>query len=443
MAQGGSNGDHSNDKIYQILALIGIPILAVVLIWVYAKPAVLFLLYAINIIQYAPLYYLNALSPYSTGIFLHCVDTMRWYWAAISLGYFPHGASVPHGVIDPATVTVENLKIVQADIGSYMLPLYPLAVGMIWYKVQKNMLGDRLRRRFSLAGGGGMLSFMEYQSREWTPTLFLKIFDHNKRTYADDAPMRVMEFLRLNKIRLTRDQGLDEAALEALMVSQIGTPWRGFKHEPFYIQAALLMAMVTLQLDEAEMNDVRSRLDRAFYAKLPKDQIEARVRAIIDDVTEKEPELVTVINEVASSHAYTSTVVLAVFGYCGPFRHWGGGFGPMIPPPTYMWLMRYSRTLYLAMEGSIGRHGIICFVEAAGIISHFQWEKMTGKPKTRKYATQGVEGVKTWLEKHKVKDMAEFEKARKSGLRRYKDRRAMEAAEMDRITRILEFGKAS
>ncbi len=306
------------------------------------------------------------------------------------------------------------------------------------------MIGDRLCRQFSLSGGKGKLSFMEYQSRHWTPTLFLNIFDHNERTYGDDAPLRIMEYLRINKVRLTREKGLDENRLESLMAEQIGPRWRGFDHEPFYIKAALLMAMATLQLDEDEINNIRSRLDRAFYVKntKSKDEIETNVMAIVNDIIKTEPELVTVIEDVASSHAYTSTAVLAVFGYCGPFRNWNGGYGPMIPPPTYMWLMRYSRHLYLAMDGSIGKYGIIAFIEGAGIISHYQWERMTGKPKTAKYATSGVNGVKKWLEKEKIKDMAEFEKARANGLRRYRDRRDMAAAEQARITRILLSGKA-
>ncbi len=434
MAGGKGGGNNDNGLIFP-LVMIGLGIFFIVVLWILFKTPIVLFLYAIDVIQYAPLYYLRILDEYSVGEFLHCVDTLKWLLHPV------HGMRRA-GVIDPQIITLENLRMVQADIGHYTWPVYAAIIGWFTYQTNEKMLGNRMRRKFSLTGKidkktgkPNGLSFMAFQAREWTPAQFTKVFNPEDRTYFTEAPVRVMTFLRLNKISLTAKGGLDRNALERVFEKQIGRTWTGFKNEPFYIKAFMMMCMATLQLDSKVSDKFRADLDRAFYSKKSQDEIEKMVMGIVNELDAKEPDLIPVINEVASNHAYSNTACLGVIGYCGPFTHWNGGQGSMIPPPSYMWIMLYDRILYLALNVH-GKYGISSFIEAAGVISHYQVERLYAAPQPTKYALEAVKGTEEWLKNKGITDMDTFNRGRANGQRRYKIRRQIESSEKQMALRL-------
>ncbi len=433
-SRGGGHGNSDNGLILPLI-MIGLGVFFVVIMWVLFKVPIVLFVYAVDVIQYIPLYYLRILDAYSAGEFLHCVDTLKWILHPV------HGARL-RGVIDPQIVTLENLRMVQADIGHYTWPLYAAIIGWFTYQTNEKMLGNRMMRKFSMTGKINKktgkpngVSFMAFQAKEWTPAQFTKVFNPEDRTYFTEPPARVMAFLRLNQIRLTAKEGLDRVALERVFEKQIGRPWTGFDNEPFYVKAFLMMCMATLQLDSKVSDGFRAKLDRAFYSKKPPAEIEKMVIAHIDELAESEPELIPIINEVASNHAYSNTACLGVIGYCGPFAHWNGGQGSMIPPPSYMWIMLYDRILYLALNVH-GKYGISSFVEAAGVISHYQIERLYASPQSTKYALEAVNGVEEWLKNKGISDMNTFNKGRANSQRRYKIRRMLEQSEKKMAERM-------
>lgn len=430
--RGGGQADHG---LMFPIVMIALGFFFLVVVWVLFRVPIVLFLYTVDVIQYIPLYYLRILDAYSVGEFLHCLDTLKWVLHPF------HGQNM-RGVIDPQNVTLENIRMIQSDIGHYTWPVYVGIIGWFTYQTNEKMLGNRMMRKFSMTGKIDKktgkprgVSFMAFQAREWTPAQFTKVFNPEDRTYFTESPARVMAFLRLNKIRLTAKDGLDRAELEKVFEKQIGRPWTNFNNEPFYVKAFLMMCMATLQLDSKVSDKFRADLDRAFYSKKPQAEIEAMVLALIDKMNKAEPDLIPIINEVASNHAYSNTACLGVLGYCGPFTHWNGGQGSMIPPPSYMWIMLYDRILYLALNVH-GKYGISSFVEAAGVISHYQLERLYAAPQPTKYALEAVNGVQEWLKNKGISDMDTFNRGRANGQRRYKIRRMLEQSEKKMAQRM-------
>ena len=420
MARGQGGGGNSNDGMVTMAIFAALGIMFVVIIWVLFKAPIVLFLYAVDAIQYIPLYIARLLSPYSTYEFMHVLHTLKWILHPIKGGM--------DGTIDPNSITLENLGYVQADIGKRTWFIYAAITAYFWYRTKNEMHGDGVRRKFTLIGKvfgkKEGVSFMDFQAREWTPARFTRHFNPEDRTPNTEPPLRVMPWIKMNKISLTEADGLDTKKTEIIFKKQIGRRWQGYDKEPFYVRAFLLMCMVSLQYSVKEANTLRLKLDTIFYGNDEADVKKTKIDEVLQDIISKDKEIIPVINEVASKHYYSNTACLGVIGYCGPFAHWNGGQGMLICPPMYQWIMLYDRILFLSLEAH-GRFGIASFPEAAGVISHYQLERTMQAAQPEKYAIGAVNSVVEWLEHHSIKDMGRFDAAQANSNRRYRLRKKL------------------
>lgn len=414
--QGGKKS--SDDNLVAALIFLVLIGFMLILSWVMFKLPIVLFLYAVDAIQYIPFYFLGLLDVYSTSEFMHVIHTLEWVLHPIKGG--------SQGTIDPRTISLNTLGLVQADIGHRTWFVYAGIMGYLWYKTKNEMKGDGVMRNFTLTGDGG-ISFIEYQSRYWTDAKFAVSFDPEDRPAGTEGPMKIIEWVKLYNIPLERDKGIDTVKAEQIFKKQIGRKWNGFSKEPFYVRAFLVFCMMSLQASEKEVNAFRNRINNVFYSDMERDDKEDKINEAIEEEISKDSNLIPEIEKVAEQHYYSNTVCLGVIGYSGPFRHWGGGQGIIICPSMYQWMLYYDRTLFMALQ-SHGKYGIKAFIEGAGVISHYQLERTTMSAQSDKYAVGAVTALSEELVARNIFDMDEFDKAISLGQRRYKVRAKMAAA---------------
>lgn len=402
----GQNGQNknTNDGLYAIAGFIAIICVVLWLFWTKNRKTIIYLIYGVDYIQYFIYDLVTRLLPFIS------TDHSKW------MHYI---YKVLTGVYNPKTVSFQELIKTQADIGNRTWFVFCAICGFFAWKVRKNMLGDGLKRTFSLIGGKGKSSFIEYQSRYWTEAKFAVGFNPEKCDAKLKPPKKPIPWLLENKITLTKEDGLNKNLLEKLFIKQVGPKWTGYQKAPFFIKAFLTMCMTTLQHAE-KVDKYRSKLNTAFYnRKLTDEQIEEAVLAVVKEMTDSDPKMIPEIDRIiGEKHAFMRTGCLGIIGWCGPFKNWGGGYGQIISPAMYQWLLKYDRTLFMALQ-SHGKFGICSYIEGSGIISHYLLERTSGCKVEDIYVTSAVNGVEELLEERKIIDFEDMQKSWESIERRY------------------------
>lgn len=397
----------SDDGIYLIIAFIAIICLIVFLVWTKNRKGLIFLLYGIDYAQYWIVYILSYVIPGYGD------DVNKWMY---------YIQNVLSGKYNVYSITFNEVLKTQADIGQRTFLFYTAVCGYLVYKVKKNMLGNGIRRRFSLVGSKSTTSFIQYQAQYWTEAKFAVGFNPEKCDKSLLPPEKPIPWLLKNKVNLSKDDGLDCDRLEDIFIKQVGNPYQSFNQCPFYIQAFLMLCMVTFQHggEDGKINGFRRDLNNIFYDRKLKDsEIEAKIRELLDGFNKFDPKLVPAIeNVIKGNFYYMRTACLGVIGWCGPFKNWGGGFGQIISPAMYQWLMKYDRTLFMALQ-SHGKYGICSYIEGSGVVSHFLLERTSTSAISSIYVTSAINGVKENLELHGITDFDEMQRSWERIDRRY------------------------
>lgn len=412
MAQHGQ--EKKEEPLYVFIAVGLLAAFMIWLLWIKQKFAIILILYGLDWLQYTPLHYTHMLDVFGEKMY-------RYTHAVLTLH------------INPKTVSFSELVVTQGDIGKRTWFVYAALLAYMTYVVKVNMLGDGVSRDFTLTGmrkgkvTKGKVSFLAFQARYWVDTRFAVDFDPENRPESTEPPLRPLQWMQKHKINLTTEAGLDKAQCEKLFAKQIGVKYEGFDKQPFYIKAFLTMCMTTLQYPMS-VEPYKRALSIAFYGdplmnKTPRTQeeIERDVMAVVNERIAFDPKMVPEIERIIDGkYYYQRTACLGIIGYCGPFRHWGGGYGQIIAPSMYQWVMLYDRELFLALQ-SHGRFGIKAFIEAAGIISHFQAETVMSSSQATRFATKAVDGLEEYIKIQSLTDMVDIEKKIKLTRRRYTD----------------------
>ena len=441
MAQGG--GGHENKgpsgeatAFVTILLLVG----GCWLLWIAARPAIVFPLFGMTWLQYRLLDLLHLLNDRDGRTW------MLWTWQVLT------------GVTPTAEVNWADVVDVQTDIGLRMRYAICAVLGGLAVLVIFRMRGEGFKRQYSLTGQAydevvrvlgkevkakplqklltakyswwtvrslaklflfvtGLkwmvkvrkewvrrdASFADYQASHWKVTMVGANFDSNKNEAAEMPQLMPMEWLRDNKIRLTRKEGLDDEAATRAFEKQLGPSWNGVEQAPYHVQALCVMAGLNARREKKKGPALRDALSEIHATQPPAKAAELTKAAIAPYLADKS--LVESINRVGGKHAFMNTAAIGVYGIGGPMKEWGGGDAGVLATSMFRWIKKVDRQLWYCLN-NVGRRAF--HIEGAGAVSHFQAERVLGQPLSDPYVESALEGLLTYLDDQALDDVEAF-----------------------------------
>jgi intracellular multiplication protein IcmP len=385
---------------------------------------------------------------YARNIIVYTIFGSDWpfYWILdklgrldqISLRSYHFATACLNGRFDPFKVEWADIVNVQEDIGSHIGLVMALLTGCLAVVTTFRMKGDGFRRQFKLTGqsyetvtrisgievSSGILKFIasilkpfgittvrkewknsgasliHYQAEHWKVALPGAFFDPGKAESALEPQKTPAEWLRDEKIRLSKREGLDEESAARAFEKQLGPSWQGIEKAPVHVRAMAVLMALSLKRDKSKPADkLRDRLSE-IYSQNHGKAIEVVKDLIAPYMSDKK--IVGMINRRCSKHAFQNSAIVGLYGFCGPFREWGGGKAPVLSPSMFLWLKKIDRTLWYCLQ-NVGRRAF--HVEGAGVISHFFAERVSGQPQSEPYMDCAMEGLETYLEEFTVEDL--------------------------------------
>jgi len=233
--------------------------------------------------------------------------------------------------------------------------------------------GSLLRRQYNIE------SFMLQQQKSFpiiTPIIKFNPAEKNARSPGTPVPevlppfaeaLSPEEWLAFNRIPMT-GRGPDRDAMRMAMLRELGPRWRGLEKMPLYTQA--LMAAFALKgackraESDALLGEISSCWTPEKGLQLPS-SLRRKVQGIL-----KDPETGGKALQIAASHAYLSTAMLAVL-------EWARTNGGVLAPAQFLWLRAMARPLWYPLN-NLGRHSF--HAEASASITHYLAEKKAGRP---------------------------------------------------------------
>lgn len=347
------------------------------------------------------------------------------------------------GRYNPNDVTFDYLAQVEKVVGKLTKWFWVCVIALMGVLVAFRMKGDGYRREFSLTGQSpkrvfrfigvrinnkfllsiikllltitftrkifsteneewvrDSMSFIDYQAKEWRVALSGAKFDPNVKD-DNQAPQKTpMVWMRDNKVAMTRRDGLDVDAAEQAFAEQLGPSWNGIQKAELHVQALAVLFALNLKRDK-NATKVRDRLTEIYILNNGDRKM---VRELIQPFM-KNKSIVNAINKVASQHAFTNPAMVRVYGWGGPMQEWGGGKAGVLSTSMFRWLKSVDRTLWYALN-NVGRRAF--HVEAAGVISHFFWERIKREAEGSPQVEQAVEGLDDYLEKQGLEDIDDY-----------------------------------
>lgn len=421
--------DTHNTEMTFLVALILVGVL-LWLLWTYANFVVVVPIFFAEYLQYKLLAYTH-LMPADD-------NTMAWVESVL----FNPDACNPS--CPPSSVNLENLWAVMTDVGNRMYIGYILSIFTMAVFVMFKMKGQGLRRIFSLTGRAyekvfrfmGMKvrspllqfflkiittitltrkllvserrewvnnspSFIHYQSSFWKVSMAAADFDSNRNDPIEMPAMTPPEWLRANKVSLNKKEGLDEDTAAMAFEKQLGPPWNGILQAPYYAQAIAVISALNVKRDSG-LNDVVEGLMEIHIKHAAK--AESMTRELLAKYL-GDQKIVAAINKYGKRHAYLNTAMVGIYGWGGPMREWGGGKAGVLSPSMFRWLKKIDRTMWYCLN-NVGRRAF--HIEGAGVISHFQAERISGQPISEAYMDGAVDGLLQYINDQSIVDIDEF-----------------------------------
>lgn len=425
--QGGGGGHNQNppdDAKYIAMFIIGA--LLIWLLWTIGHKYIVIAFFAIDWVQYKFLDLIGFLDADGKA-WLHNVDS--------TLKNLPK--------YDPLSVDWDHIVYYKNDAGNRMKWFYVVLSSVFVVIVVFKMQGNGFRHVYSLTGRGKKTifrffgfkienriikfilrvlttitftrklaitekkewvntgpSFAHFQAEYWKVAMMGAYFDPDKKDPRMNPAMTPAEWLKENKIRLTKKEGLDlEGAGEAFK-TQLGPMWPGLLNAPIHVQAIAVMSALNAKRDDAR-GKFRDTLTE-IYVKRPKEAPKLVKELLAPFLANKK--IVDNINKRASHHAFTNTAMLAVYGWGGPIVQWGGK-GGVISSSMFLWLKKEDRTLWYTLN-NLGRRTF--HTEGAGAVSHFFVERVAHRPIQQPNIETALKGLNKYLTNNKIGDLDEY-----------------------------------
>lgn len=426
MAEGGrgGGGQPNTDDTKWIAAFI-VGIIAIWLLWTMARKPIVMALFGVAWAQYQA---------------LDLVRLLRDDYGIRMKGFV---TDMLTGKQDAWSVQWEEIVLVHSDIGSRTVWFMVVACAALAVIATFKMRGDGFRRVYTLTGRSNEtvfrflgrridnkllrlflrllttvllirskviserkewiakgMSFAHYQASHWKVALAGAHFDPDKDDANQEPARTPMEWLRDNKIRLTKREGLDEEAAAKAFKEQLGPTWQGIEKAPVHVQAICMLAALNVKRDK-KVNALRDRLTEIYV--LGRGNPAAVRQALAPFLADKQ--VVTAINKRASRHAFVNTATIGIYGWGGPMKEWGGGDAGVLSSSMFRWLKKVDRTLWYCLN-NVGRRAF--HVEGAGGVAHFFAERVSGTALGEEKIDTALEGLLKYLDDQVIDDLDHF-----------------------------------
>jgi hypothetical protein len=429
MAGGGGGGGgqkNGGGDDMAIVAAVAVAAIAVWLVWTKARGGIIWMTYGPDYVQYWLLDHLGLLDEGGRKL-------MAWTKWCLD------------GHVKPTDIDWPNVMAVRNDVGRRMHWVTSGLIGALAIYVTFRMKGEGYKRVFTLTGRekskvfrvGGLrvdnkllqfvirllltvtftkkillsekkewvskgVSFIHYQAKEWKVVLSGASFDPDKKD-PSQAPQRTpMEWLRDNDIRLTKRDGLDDAAAAEHFEKQLGPAWQGVKTAPTHVQAICVMSALNVKRDDA-VKKVRDGLSEIYASKSGAEAEKAAKEMLAKHLADEK--IVAAIDRHGAKHGFVNTAAIGIYGWGGPMKEWGGGEAGVLSTSMFRWLKKIDRTLWYCLN-NVGRRRF--HVEAAGAVSHFFAERVVGAALAEPNVETAVDGLADYLDQQGVIDLEDF-----------------------------------
>jgi intracellular multiplication protein IcmP len=399
-------------------------------IWYKARNVLVWFIYSIDWVQYFVLYHLNILGPHGKDMFSYVTACFN-------------------GQINPFTVQWDEIIKTQEDIGWRLHWFYVVVAFLLPGIVIFKMKGDNFAREFNLTGTrkkeilrffgirvenkllktltiifsyipilGKQLvtkkkewvkngiSFSDYQAEVWKSTLFETKFNPDDVSEAESPQKTPLEWLRDNKIVLSKKDGLDDDAVEKAFFKQLGSNWMGIEKAPIYMQALAVMCALNVRFEREKLGKLSDRLNE-IYLLNKNGKTEDLIKEAIAPYFKSKPgdvNYIGAINKFGSKHAYQNTAIMGIYGWGGPMKTWGGK-GGVLPTASFRWLKTIDRNLFYCLN-NVGRRKF--HIEGAGAVNHFFAERILQAPITNPRFNEVINSLVEYLDFTGITDLEEF-----------------------------------
>lgn len=426
MAEGGKGGGgqpNADDTKY--IAAFIVAVIAIWLLWTVARKPIVLALFGVVWVQYKA---------------LDVIGLLRDEYGRNMKGFVE---GMLTGAQDAWTVEWQEIALVHADIGSRTVWFVVALVVAMAVVATFKMRGDGFRRVYTLTGrsqetifrflgkridnkllqfalrlvttillikgkviserkewAAKGMSFAHYQASHWKVALAGAHFDPDKEDANQEPARTPMEWLRDNKVRLTKREGIDEEAASRALKAQLGPTWQGVEKAPAHVQAICVLAALNVKRDK-KVNSLRDRLTEIYV--LGGGDEKAVREALAPFLADKK--ISGAINKRGSRHAFTNTAAIGIYGWGGPMKEWGGGDAGVLSSSMFRWLKKADRTLWYCLN-NVGRRAF--HIEGAGAVAHFFAERVVGNALGEEKCDTALEGLLKYLDEQAIEDLDLF-----------------------------------
>lgn len=371
MAGKPGTGDKAGASEGAMLAALLLSAVAIYLIWTYARTPIIYASFAMDWVQVKVIQLLFGLGQRGS-------DYLEFIRATFD------------GRIDPQSVTFHELVITSKEIGWQLRFILSGLLAAMAVLVVFKMKGGGFRRAFSLSGKGGP-SFIDYQSLHWKVTTTSARFDPQADDKLQEPARTPMEWMRDNKIALSKADGFDEDAAKKAFSEQLGPLWEGVASAPIYVQAICVMCALSGRRSKATL-PLKENLARIWTAERAK--AEKQTAALIEPHL-KDGKIQKAIERHTSQHAYTNSAMFSLLD-------WARENGGVIATAEFRWLKQLDRSLWYTLN-NVGRRAF--HTEGGGAVAHFFSERVAQHPLVEPHVDEAINGILDYLEHHAFIDM--------------------------------------
>lgn len=394
MAGGGRNNPDQNpdSEMTGMITFVVIAIILFVLWWLY-KPAIVYGVFGFMWPQIKALDVVGLLGERGRS----ALDDM----SAVFLGQ-AEAKDVPF-------MFVYNVK---AALGERMKWLFVPAIAILACVAAFKMKGNGYASKMSLN------SLARFQSLEWRTTAVSAAFDPDKSRKELDQAMRPTDWLRANKAWRKKDGneagGMDVEIVKRLFEEQLGPSWRGLEPQhPTHVKALIVIFALHYRGTMKEVGkgflkekvnvslELRGDISAIYALNLgnpTSKEVNAKIEALIaPHLADKK--LMQLPEKRMAKFAYMHT---ALVNLLTDARKESG----VLPPAEFLWLKHVDRTLWYGLN-NVGRRAF--HTEGAGIVSHYQAERIVGHALVEPHVAEAIDGVKSYLEEQGLDQLDDIE----------------------------------